>query len=122
MIFGANANRMLGVAALFWIAIAMQGTAIAQDAKPDTLKVHGETLTLSCAEWKRNQDGSWDSIGALVVGKQITNVTLRGAKETKVLEEKCRNAPSPSVTAPPSGDSPRHGKHKHAPGEAPEGT
>ena len=50
--------------------------------KPDTVQVHGKPLTLSCAEWKRNQDGSWTSTGPLLVGTDTVNsVTLRGAKE-----------------------------------------
>ncbi len=72
---------MLRVTALLWVSIAMQGAAIAEDAKPDTVQVHGKSLVLSCAEWKRNQDGSWTSISPLLVGTEtLTNVTLR-AKE-----------------------------------------
>ena len=67
--------------------VAMQTGAIADEAKPDTVQVHGKPLQLSCAEWKRNPDGSWTSIGALLVGTDtLTGVTLRGAKETGVLE------------------------------------
>jgi hypothetical protein len=62
---------MLRVAALLSVAIAMQGVAIAeddkQDSKQDTVQVHGKSLQLSCAEWKRNQDGSWTSTGPLLV-------------------------------------------------------
>ncbi len=77
---------MLRVTALLWVSIAMQGAAIAEDAKQDTVQVHGKSLVLSCAEWKRNEDGSWTSIGPLLVGTNTLNdVTLRGAKETKVL-------------------------------------
>ena len=57
---------MLRVTALLWVSIAMQGTAIAEDVKQDTVQVHGKSLVLSCAEWKRNEDGSWTSIGPLL--------------------------------------------------------
>ena len=75
---------MLRMTALLWVSIAMQGAAMAEDAKQDTVQVHGKSLVLSCAEWKRNEDGSWTSIGPLLVGTNTLNdVTLRGAKETK---------------------------------------
>ena len=65
----------------------MQGVAIAEDAQQDIVQIHGKSLPLSCAEWKRNQDGSWTNVSPLLVGTDtVTNVTLRGAKETKVLE------------------------------------
>ena len=113
---------MLRVTALLWVSIAMQGAAIAEDAKQDTVQVHGKSLVLSCAEWKRNEDGSWTSTGPLLVGTNTLNdVTLRGAKETKVLEEKCRNAPGPSATPSRSGD-PTRMKHRHGPAEPAEGT
>src|SRR5208283_5652500 len=100
---------MLRVTALLCVSVAMQSAAIAQDTKQETIQVHGKSLVLSCAEWKRNEDGSWTSIGPLLVGTNTLNdVTLRGAKETKVLEEKCRNAPAPSAAPPRSGDSTRH--------------
>ena len=52
---------MLRVTALLCFAIVMQTAAIAdEDAKQDTVQVRGKSLTLSCAEWKRNQDGSCD--------------------------------------------------------------
>jgi hypothetical protein len=109
---------MLRVTALLWASIVMQSVAIAEDAKQDTVQVHGKALQLSCAEWKRNQDGSWTSIGPLLVGADTLNdVTLRGAKETKTLEDKCRNGSSPSVTPSQSGDSTRHMRHKHGPAE-----
>jgi hypothetical protein len=92
---------------------------MAEDAKPDTIEVHGKSLQLSCAEWKRNPDGSWTSIGAILVGTETLNeVTLRGAKETSVLEAKCRNPSSPS--AAPSPSQAEHKTHRHhpaAPGE-----
>ena len=69
---------MLRVSALLWVFIAMQGAAIAEDDKQDTVQVHGKSLPLSCAEWKRNQDGSWTSTGPLLVGTDtLTDVTLR---------------------------------------------
>ncbi len=108
---------MLRVPALLWVAIAMPSTAIAQDAKQDakqdTVQVHGKSLQLSCAEWKRNQDGSWTSIGPLLVGTDTVNiVTLRGA-ETKALEAKCQNPSRPAAT-PTQNESPaRHGMHKY---------
>lgn len=110
---------MLRVAALLSISIAMLGAAAAQDAKgdakPDTVEVHGKALALSCAEWRRNPDGSWSSIGALLVGTETTEVTLRGAKETNVLEEKCANGSSPAVTPARSDDGTRHARHEHRP-------
>jgi hypothetical protein len=113
---------MLRVTALLWVSIAMQGVAIAEDAKPDTVQVHGKSLVLSCAEWKRNQDGSWTSISPLLVGTEtLTNVTLR-AKETKVLETKCGNASSPPVTPSQSGDQTPHMKHMHGPAQPADGT
>ena len=113
---------MLRVRALLWVLLAMQGAAIAEDAKPDSVQVHGKSLPLSCAEWKRNQDGSWTSTGPLLVGTDtLNNVTLRGAKETKDLEAKCGNASSPSV-APSQSDNPKgHTKRKH-PATPAEGT
>lgn len=117
----------LGVAvvavALLWISIAMLGVAVAEDAKQDTVQVHGKSLALSCAEWKRNQDGSWTSTGPLLVGTDTVNsVTLRGAKDTNGLEAKCTNGAAP--TAKPSGteDSSRHARHKHHSGEPGDGT
>ena len=93
---------MFRVTALLGISLAMLGAAMAQEnAKQETVQVHGKSLTLSCAEWKRNQDGSWISTGPLVVGTETVNsVTLRGAEETNVLEAKCANcllytSPSP---------------------------
>jgi hypothetical protein len=114
---------MLRVAALLWVSIAMQGAAIAEDAKQDTVEVHGKSLQLSCTEWKRNEDGSWTSIGPMLVGTDILkDVTLRGAKETKVLEEKCGKGSSPSVTPSQTGDSTRHMRHRHGPAEPAPGT
>jgi hypothetical protein len=122
-IFGAKATPMLRVTALLSVAIAMQTAAIAEDAKPDTVEVHGKALQLSCAEWKRNQDGSWTSIGALLVGTDtLKNVTLRDGKETKVLDAKCQNPSSPSATPSQSGDTTRHTGHKHHPADPAQGT
>jgi hypothetical protein len=97
---------MLRVATLLLsVFIATQGVALAEDAKQDTIEVHGKSLALSCAEWKHNQDGSWTSIGPLLVGTDVVNeVTLRGAKETKALEDKCRNGSSPAAAAAPTRD------------------
>jgi hypothetical protein len=107
---------MLRVAALMGVSVATLGVALAEDAKEDTVEVHGKSLQLSCAEWRRNQDGSWTSIGSLLVGTDtLTKVTLRGAKETKALETKCGNA-SPSPAAPAQSDKPtRHVGHGHPP-------
>jgi hypothetical protein len=106
---------MFRVIAPLLIAIAMQTAAIAQEeAKPDTVQVHGKSLTLSCAEWKRNQDGSWTSTGPLLVGTDtVTNVTLHGAKDTNVLEAKCGSGASPAAKPPQSDDPTKHAKHKH---------
>jgi hypothetical protein len=123
LIFDAKATAMLRVTALLWVSIAMQGVAVAQDAKPDTVEVHGKSLVLSCAEWKRNQDGSWTNISPLQVGEEIvTSVSLRGAAATKSLEAKCRNASSPSAAPSPTGDSNRHMKHMHHPAAPDQGT
>jgi hypothetical protein len=85
----------------------------ANDAKQDTVEVHGKALQLSCAEWKRNQDGSWTSIGALLVGSDtLNNVTLRGA-DTKVLQEKCQGGSTPAAAPAQSGDSTRHTKRRN---------
>jgi hypothetical protein len=113
---------MFRVTALLWIVIAMQTAAIAQeDAKPETVQVHGKSLVLSCAEWKRNRDGSWTSTGPLLVGTDtVTDVTLRGAKETNVLEAKCGSGASPAAAPAQSDDATKHEKHKHheaAPGD-----
>jgi hypothetical protein len=106
---------MFRVIALLLIAIAMQTAASAQEeAKPDTVQVHGKPLTLSCAEWKRNQDGSWTSTGPLLVGTDtVTNVTLHGAKDTNVLEAKCGSGASPAAKPPQSDDPTKHAGHKH---------
>ena len=83
------------------VALATVSFATAEDAKQDTVEVHGKSLVLSCAEWKHNLDGSWTSIGPLQVGTDVLNgVTLRGAKETSALESKCRNGATPAVAAP----------------------
>ena len=108
---------MLRVPALLCISLAMQTAAIAQDAneaKQDTVQVHGKALQLSCAEWKRNQDGSWTSIGALLVGSDtLNNVTLRGA-ETKVLQEKCEPGSTPAAAPAQSRESTRHTKRRNS--------
>jgi hypothetical protein len=106
---------MLRVTAVLLISIAMQTAAIAEeDAKEPTVQVHGKSLALSCAEWKRNQDGSWASTGPLLVGTDtVTNVTLRGAKETNALETKCGSGASPAAKPSPSDDPTKHAKRKH---------
>ena len=109
---------MFRVAALLLISIAMLGAAVAQDAKEDakadTVQVHGKSLMLSCAEWKRNQDGSWTSTGPLLVGTETVNsVTLHGAKETNVLEAKCGNGAAPAAKPAQTDDPTKHAGHKH---------
>ena len=77
------------------MVVALQVAAMAQETqqhKQEVVQVHGHALQLSCAEWKRNQDGSWTNVGPLVVGTEtVKDVTLRGAKATGVLEAKCHN-------------------------------
>jgi hypothetical protein len=107
---------MLRLAALLSLSIAMSGAAMAQDAqqpKPDTVEVHGKALPLSCAEWKRNPDRSWTSIGELQVGTEAMNVTLHGPKETKTLEAKCGDTQEPLVTPVKSAEPARHSRHGH---------
>jgi hypothetical protein len=116
---------MFRVTALLWIVIAMQTAAMAQEeAKPDTVQVHGKSLVLSCAEWKRNPDGSWTSTGPLLIGTDtVTNVTLHGAKETNVLEAKCGSGASPAAATPArSDDTTKHGKHRRHSAEPSDGT
>jgi hypothetical protein len=120
---------MLRLTALFWISLAMLGVAAAQDAKDakdakeDTVQVHGKALTLSCAEWKRNQDGSWTNVGPLLVGTEtVTSVTLHGAKEASALETKCGSGASPAAKPSHSDDLPKHGGHRHHSAEPSDGT
>jgi hypothetical protein len=123
LIFGGKATPMVRVAALLSVSIAMQGAAMAEDAKPDTVQVHGKSLALSCAEWKRNQDGSWTNASPLLVGTDTVNsVTLRGAKETNVLETKCANGSSPAAKPSQSDNATRHAGHRHRPAEPADGT
>jgi hypothetical protein len=118
-----KADPMLRAAALLWIFLAMMGAAVAQDTKPDTVQVHGKALALSCAEWKRNPDGSWVSTGPLLVGAETVNsVTLHGAKETSALETKCANGASPVAKSSPSDDPTKHRGHKHHSAEPGDGT
>jgi hypothetical protein len=114
---------MFRVIALLSIAIAMQTAASAQEeAKPDTVQVHGKSLALSCAEWKRNQDGSWTSTGPLLVGTDTVNsVTLHGAKDTNVLETKCGSGAAPAAKASAE-DPTKHARHKHHSAEPSDGT
>ena len=115
---------MFRVIALLWMAIAMQTAAMAdEDAKPDTVQVRGKSLVLSCAEWKRNQDGSWISTGPLLVGTETVNsVTLRGAKETNVLEAKCGSGASPAVKPARTDEPTKHAGHRHQSAEPSDGT
>jgi hypothetical protein len=97
--------------------------AAAEDDKQDTVEVRGKSLTLSCAEWKRNQDGSWTNTSPLLVGTDtVTNVTLRGAKETNVLETKCANGSRPTATPVHSDDTMKHGRHRRHSDEPADGT
>ena len=102
----------------------MQTAAMAEeDAKPDTVEVRGKSLVLSCAEWKRNQDGSWISTGPLLVGTETVNsVTLRGAKETNVLEAKCANASVPAAKPSRTDDLTKHAGHRRHSAEPSDGT
>ncbi len=116
---------MLRMTALLWVFIAMHGAAVAEedDNKQDTVEVHGKSLTLSCAEWKRNQDGSWTNTSPLLVGTDtVTNVTLRGAKETNVLETKCDEGSRPVATPVHSDDTMKHGRHRRHSAEPTDGT
>jgi hypothetical protein len=105
---------MFRAPALLLTAIAMHTAAIAQEEpKPDTVQVHGKPLTLSCAEWKRNQDGSWTSTGPLLVGTDtVNNVTLHG-KDSQTLEGKCGSGAAPSAKVPATVDPTKHAGHKH---------
>jgi hypothetical protein len=115
---------MFRVIALLSIAVAMQTAARAQEApKPDTVPVHGKALALSCAEWKRNQDGSWTSTGPLLVGTDtVNNVILRGAKDTNVLEAKCGSGASPAAKPARTDEPTKHAGHKHQSAEPGDGT
>ncbi len=101
----------------------MLGEAVAQEAKDDTVQVHGKSLTLSCAEWKRNQDGSWTNTGPLLVGTDtVKNVILRGAKDTHALEAKCANGSIEAAKPSPSDSSTKHARHGHHSAEPSDGT
>jgi hypothetical protein len=117
---------MLRLAALLSISLAMLGAAVAQNAKEDpkedTVRVHGKALTLSCAEWKRNQDGSWTNISPLLVGADtVTSVTLHG-KDTQSLEAKCDNGSAPAADKPSPSDPTKHAKHRHHGAQTSDGT
>jgi len=106
---------MLRLPALLCLFIAMSSAAMAQNAqqsKQDTVEVHGKSLQLSCAEWKRDPDGSWTSIGALLVGTETMTVTLRG-KETNILNAKCGDTQDPIVTPAKSAEPTRHARRGH---------
>jgi len=111
---------MLRLTILLSVFIAMQSAATADEAKPDTVEVHGKALQLSCAEWKRNPDGSWRSLGALLVGTEAMDVTLRGAKETKVLEAKCGDGSDLPATPTKKAEPARHARGAHRPAAQPE--
>ena len=112
---------MLRTAALLSVLIASQSAAFSEEAKPDTVEVHGKALVLSCMEWKRNSDGSWSNVGPLLVGDApVKEVTLHG-KDTKVLEDKCGNGAPPTATPAKSADAPRHMGHRHGSQEPPPG-
>jgi hypothetical protein len=115
---------MFRVTALLLTALAMQTAAMAQqEPKPDTVQVHGKALALSCAEWKRNQDGSWTSTGPLLVGTDtVNNVTLHGAKDTNVLEAKCGSGAAPAAKPPVTEDPTKHARHKRHSAEPGDGT
>ena len=66
LISRAKATPTLRVTALLGIFLATQSAASAQDA----IELNGESLPLNCAEWKRNQDGSWTSVGTLMIGNK----------------------------------------------------
>jgi len=104
---------MLRLPALLCLSIALSGAAMAQEPpqnKPDTVEVHGKALQLSCAEWKRDPDGSWRSIGTLLVGTETMSVTLRG-KDTTVLNAKCGDTQDPIVTPTKTAEPTRHARH-----------
>lgn len=126
LIFGDKATPMLRAATLVCLFIAVQGAAMAEDAKDDakenTVQVHGKSLALSCTEWKRNQDGSWTNVSPLLVGTDTVNsVTLRGAKDTSVLETKCANGSSPAAKPSQNDNATRHTGHRHHPAEPADG-
>ncbi len=124
LILLGEGNPMLRVLALLWIAVAAQTVATAEEAaKPDTVQVRGKSLVLSCAEWKRNQDGSWINTGPLLVGTETVNsVTLRGAKETNVLEAKCGSGASPAAKPARADEPTKHAGHRHHTAEPSDGT
>ena len=86
---------MLRVAVVLGTSLAVLGAARAQDAKgdakEDTVQVHGKSLALSCAEWKRNQDGSWTSTGPLLVGTDTVKRDFARRQGNHALEAKCAN-------------------------------
>jgi hypothetical protein len=117
MIFCARATLMLRTAVLLGTSFAMLGAAVAQDAKEDakgdTVQVHGKSLTLSCTEWKRNQDGSWMNTSPLLVGTDTVNsVTVHG-KDAQSLEAKCGSGSTTTAKPAPTDDSIKHARHKH---------
>jgi hypothetical protein len=115
---------MFRIAALLLIAIAMQTAASAQEEpKPDTVQVHGKPLVLSCAEWKRNQDGSWTSTGPLLVGTDTVNNVILHGKDAQSLEGKCGSGASPAAAKPARTEEPtKHAGHRHHSAEPSDGT
>jgi hypothetical protein len=114
---------MFRVTALLLIALAMQTAAMAQEEpKPETVQVHGKPLTLSCAEWKRNQDGSWTSTGPLLVGTDTVNSVILHGKDATTLETKCGSGAAPAAKAPVTEDQTKHARHKHHGAAASDGT
>ncbi len=117
---------MLRAMALVSVLIMAPGAAFAQAAAPaqktDTVQVHGKALTLSCAEWSRQPDGSWTNVGPLLVGEEtVKEVTLRGANATP-LEQKCEYGGGSSASSAPA-EKPKHQHHhQHGSAQAGDGT
>ena len=115
---------MLRASMLISVLIMAPGAAFAQAAAPepkgDTVQVHGKALTLSCAEWSRQPDGSWNNVGPLLVGEEtVKAVTLRGAP-AKPIEQKCwSGAGSSAPSAPAEKSKP---PHRHGPAQPADGT
>ncbi len=108
---------MLRATTLVSVLIIAPAAAFAQAAPPepkgDTVQVHGKALPLSCAEWSRQPDGSWNNVGPLLVGEEtVKAVTLRGAA-ARPLEQKCNGAALPTPAAAPA-EKPKHSHHHGA--------
>jgi hypothetical protein len=114
---------MFRVMALSLIAVAMQTGAMAQqEPKPDTVQVHGKPLTLSCAEWKRNQDGSWTSTGPLLVGTDTVNNVILHGKDATTLETKCGSGATRTAKPARTDEPTKHAGHRHHGAEPSDGT